>query len=122
MYIENDNQLNSFHQEFVIMKKLESPYTVHLLDMLTDLENNYFFLVMNLEENGNIEEFIENNPNMSDSQIIGMFIQILQGLIYLKENKIIHGDLKPQNILLSSSNSPKLADFGLSKQLLGSRI
>jgi len=104
------------------MKKLESPYTVHLLDMLTDLENNYFFLVMNLEENGNIEEFIANNPNMNDSQIIGMFIQILQGLIYLKENKIIHGDLKPQNILLSSSNSPKLADFGLSKQLLGSRI
>jgi serine/threonine protein kinase len=104
------------------MKKLESPYTVHLLDMLTDLENNYFFLVMNLEENGNIEEFIANNPNMNDSQIIGMFIQILQGLIYLKENKIIHGDLKPQNILLSSSNSPKLADFGLSTQLLGSRI
>ena len=77
---------------------------------------------MNLEENGNIEEFIANNPNMNDSQIIGMFIQILQGLIYLKENRIIHGDLKPQNILLSSSNSPKLADFGLSTQLVGSRI
>ena len=77
------------------MKKLESPYTVHLLDMLTDLENNYFFLVMNFEENGNIEDFISNNPNMDDSQIITMFIEILQGLIYLKENKIIHGDLKP---------------------------
>ena len=96
------------------MKKLESPYTVHLLDMLTDLENNYFFLVMNLEENGNLDDFLANNPNMNDSQIIGMFIQILQGLIYLKENRIIHGDLKPQNILLSSSNSPKLADFGIS--------
>ena len=96
------------------MKKLESPYTVHLLDMLTDLENNYFFLVMDLEENGNLEAFISDNPNISDSQIITVFIEVLRGLIYLKENKIIHGDLKPQNILLSSSNSPKLADFGLS--------
>ena len=77
------------------MRKLESPYTVHLLDMLTDLDNNYFFLVMELEENGNLETFITENPNISDSQIITMFIEILQGLIYLKENKIIHSDLKP---------------------------
>jgi len=77
------------------MKKLESPYTVHLLDMLTDLENNYFFLVMNFEENGNLEAFISDNPNINDSQIITMFIEVLRGLIYLKANKIIHGDLKP---------------------------
>jgi len=77
------------------MKKLESPYTVHLLDMLTDLKNNYLFLVMNFEENGNLEAFISHNPNISDSQIITIFIEVLRGLIYLKANKIIHGDLKP---------------------------
>jgi len=90
--------------------------------MLTDLENNYFFLVTDLEENGNLEAFISDNPNISESQIITLFIEVLRGLIYLKENKIIHGDLKPENILLSTSNSPKLADFGLSVQLLGSRV
>jgi len=37
------------------MKQLESPLTVHLIDMLTDLENNSFFLVMNYEENENLE-------------------------------------------------------------------
>jgi len=82
--------------------------------MLTDLDNNYYFLVMNLEENGNLETFISNNPNIEVAQIITMFIEVLQGLIILKENKIIHGDLKPENILLSSSNSLKLADFGVS--------
>jgi len=50
---------------------------------------------MDLEENGNLEAFISDNPNISDSQIITVFIEVLRGLIYLKENKIIHGDLKP---------------------------
>jgi len=50
---------------------------------------------MDLEENGNLETFISDNPNISDSQIITMFIKVLRGLIYLKVNKIIHGDLKP---------------------------
>jgi len=77
------------------MKKLESPHTVHLLDMLTDEKNNYFFMVMDFEENGNLEMFISNNPNLSESQIITMFIEILRGLILLKENNIIHGNLKP---------------------------
>jgi len=89
--------------------------------MLADPENNYYFLVMDFEENGNLESFISDHPNISDSQIITMFIEILRGLICLKEKKIIHGDLKPENILLSSTNSPKLADFGLSMEFLGSR-
>jgi len=77
------------------MKKLESPYTVHLLDMLNDEDNKHFFLVMGLEENGNLESFLSDSPNINKSQIITMFIEVLKGLIYLKENKIIHGDLKP---------------------------
>ena len=50
---------------------------------------------MDLEENGNLETFISDNPNINESQIITMFIEILSGLTYLKVNKIIHGDLKP---------------------------
>ena len=50
---------------------------------------------MKFEPNGNLEDFIKKTPNLSDSQIIKMFIDILKALIYLKGKKIIHGDLKP---------------------------
>ena len=63
--------------------------------MLTDLDNNYFFLVMDLEEKGNLETFISDNPNISDSEIITLFIEVLHGLVFLKANKIIHSNLKP---------------------------
>ena len=50
---------------------------------------------MDLQEKGNLEDFISDNPNISDSQIITMFIDVVRGLLFLKENKIIHSDLKP---------------------------
>ena len=77
------------------MNKLESEYTAHLLEMLQQEEKKYFFFVMKFEPNGNLEEFIKKTPNLSDSQIIMMFIDILKSFIYLKGKKIIHGDLKP---------------------------
>ena len=50
---------------------------------------------MKFEPNGNLEDFIKKNPNLSDAEIIKIFIDILKALIYLKKKKIIHGDLKP---------------------------
>jgi len=50
---------------------------------------------MNFEENGNLEEFILDNPDISDSQIITMFIEVLRGLQLFKKNNIVHGNLKP---------------------------
>lgn len=50
---------------------------------------------MEFEPNGNLDTFIENNPNLQDFQVIKMFVDILKALIYLKDNKIIHGDIKP---------------------------
>lgn len=41
-----------------------------------------------------------------------MFIKILKGILGLKESGIVHGDLRPENILISSE-TPHITDFGL---------
>lgn len=49
-------------------------------------------------------------------------MQVVQGLSYLHLQNIVHGDLKPQNLLLDDAHNVKIADFGISKMLAGRSV
>lgn len=51
------------------------------------------------------------------SQVVNLIIQLAMGLKHLKNNRIIHRDIKPNNILISEKGLLKIADFGISKQI-----
>jgi serine/threonine protein kinase len=81
-------------------------------------------LVTKFQPNGNLEMLMNSthnpwNPTLKDK--LEMAAKVAQGLWHLHNNShgtIIHGDLKPQNILLTDANSPKLSDFGLAKRVI----
>lgn len=58
---------------------------------------------------------------MSEEDARFYFIEILYGLMYLHQNKIIYRDLKPENLLISHDGHIKIADFGLSKSNMAER-
>lgn len=64
---------------------------------------------------GDIHDFRNNNPNMTQEEIIKLFLQFLNGLKDLKIAKTIHGDIKPENILMTRDKILKICDLGLSK-------
>lgn len=58
---------------------------------------------------------------MSEINAKFYFIEILFGLLYLHQNKIVYRDLKPENLLINHDGHIKIADFGLSKSNIGER-
>ena len=56
---------------------------------------------------------------LADADTWHVLRQVAQGLQYLHHNNIVHGDIKPQNLLADEDHKVKIADFGISKMLMG---
>eukprot|EP00347_Sterkiella_histriomuscorum_P001348 403372377 len=78
----------------------------------------YSYLVMEYAERGNFFDYICQAP-LSENATCFYFRQLLESMIYLRNNKICHRDLKPENMLVDSNYDMKLADFGFATYLQG---
>jgi NIMA (never in mitosis gene a)-related kinase len=78
-------------------------------------------MIMDYCEFGDLSVYIKTRKETRDffeeAIIINLFVQMLFGLNYLHERKILHRDIKTQNIFIDSEGTIKLADFGISKIL-----
>ncbi|NXU34025.1 PAK1 kinase, partial [Drymodes brunneopygia] len=81
------------------------------------LVDEELWLVMEYMDGGTLSEVI-NKRHMSEEEIAAVSRECLQGLHFLHSNRVIHRDVKSCNILFRTDGSVKLADFGLSAQLI----
>ena len=119
--IKNGEEVD-MKSEINILKKLSHPNIVRIFEFYET--DNYFYIITEFCKCGELSKYIKNNE-LTETQLCVIFYQVFSGLIYLHENHIIHGDLKPQNILISSiennsiSNEDyswiKIIDFGTAK-------
>jgi eukaryotic translation initiation factor 2-alpha kinase 4 len=69
-------------------------------------------------EGETLQHFLESHPERQEEQTKWkIFRQILEALAYLHSQRIIHRDIKPQNIFLDKQKDCKLGDFGLAVKL-----
>ncbi|KIO20541.1 hypothetical protein M407DRAFT_81433, partial [Tulasnella calospora MUT 4182] len=76
--------------------------------------NDEVYLVSPFAENGSLPGFLRRQPNVDRGRIV---IEIAEGLAYLHQCGLIHGDLKGNNILISGAEHVLLCDFGLAKHV-----
>jgi hypothetical protein len=117
----NEKWLNRFEQESKTLKALVHPNLVRLQD--SGKEGDLHWLAMDWVKGqslaAKLSELKESGEKLSLEEIKLILQQTLQALAYLKDQGVIHRDLKPGNLLMGLDRSVKLADFGLAKQMTG---
>ncbi|HYK50067.1 MAG TPA: serine/threonine-protein kinase, partial [Terriglobales bacterium] len=104
-----------FRHERQILASLDHPNIARLLDGGT-AENGVPYLVMELVEGTRIDDYCkQREPSMAER--LQLFLQVFAAVQFAHQRLIIHRDIKPGNILVTSDGVPKLLDFGIAKIL-----
>ncbi|EOA25398.1 hypothetical protein CARUB_v10018730mg [Capsella rubella] len=75
-------------------------------------------IVYEFLENGSLDQFISKSGDLDVSTLYGIALGVARGIEYLHygcKTRIVHFDIKPQNVLLDDNLRPKVSDFGLAK-------
>ena len=105
------NQL-LLEREFEIMHRLDSIYVVQTISMVDDPQLGRSIL-MEYVHGRPLDKFVAGNPTSTERRRVAD--ELMEALIFLHDRQIVHGDLKPSNILITDSgNHVRLIDFGFS--------
>ncbi|XP_001115708.3 serine/threonine-protein kinase Nek11 isoform X3 [Macaca mulatta] len=117
----NPNETVQANLEAQLLSKLDHPAIVKFHASFVEQDN--FCIITEYCEGRDldykIQEYKEAGKIFPDNQIIEWFIQLLLGVDYMHERRILHRDLKSKNIFLKN-NLLKIGDFGVSRLLMGS--
>jgi len=108
-------------QEVSVLKRLSHPNVVRMVEVIDDpMEDNLFF-IMEYVDGGAIVELEPDGTcqAMGEGRTHDLLCQALRGLEYLHANKVVHRDLKPDNILLDRLGVVKIVDFGVASTFDG---
>ncbi|KAF9421635.1 hypothetical protein BGZ94_008796, partial [Podila epigama] len=115
----NDRVLGMIPMEVSIMhtlRRIPHPNIVLMMDFFEDDE--YYYVEMALHGSGmDLFDYIELTPYMTEDEIRSIFRQICEAVRHLHSNKIVHRDIKDENVILDQAGKIQLIDFGSSAYL-----
>ena len=112
--LKNERKVRKVRNEINILSKLRHPFINQILD--TFETEKHVFIVMEYIC-ADLLSFIRKREKLSESISKIIFKQIIEGLKYINKNKIVHRDIKLDNILIDLNNTVKICDFGVSKRI-----
>ncbi|MCP4539088.1 MAG: serine/threonine protein kinase [Chloroflexi bacterium] len=110
---EMPDHVARFQREFQILTELRHPNLVSVYDYGVTSEGGLYFTMEWIEGT-----YLEPRGSLREpATIFSVIVQICRALTYLHTRGVIHGDLKPANVLLTPNNQVKILDFGVSLEI-----
>ena len=98
-------------QEARVTASVNHPHVVKVFSFGSD--HGQFYLVMELVDQGSLDDFIEERKQLPEAEVLQTAIQVAKGLQAAHAKGLIHRDVKPANILFADPSTAKIVDFGL---------
>ncbi|XP_020215315.1 serine/threonine-protein kinase GRIK1 [Cajanus cajan] len=102
-------------REVLIMKMLQHPNIVNLIEVIDDPESDNFYMVLEYVEGKWVCEGSGPTCGLGEETARRYLRDIVCGLMYLHAHNIVHGDIKPDNLLITRHGTVKIGDFSVSQ-------
>ena len=112
-FVKDEQFVENFHKESQAAAGLSHPNIVNVYDV--GKEGNIHFIVMELIDGKPLSQVIDEKGRLDYKEAISIARQVASALSLAHKNQIIHRDVKPHNILITSTGTAKLADFGIAR-------
>ncbi len=112
-YASDKSFVARFKREAQILAKLSNPNIVKIYDW--GKYNGSYYICMEYIEGSSLKEIIDRKGIISPRAAARYAVQICEALEAAHSNNLIHRDIKPQNILITTDNTVKVTDFGIAK-------
>ncbi|WP_213975606.1 Stk1 family PASTA domain-containing Ser/Thr kinase [Tepidanaerobacter acetatoxydans] len=119
-FAEDEDFVRRFRREAQAAASLSHPNIVGIYDV--GEEDGLYYIVMEYVEGITLKQFIKQNAPIPPAEVVEMGIQICDALECAHKNKIIHRDIKSQNIMITSDGRIKVTDFGIARAADGATI
>ena len=116
-YDSNDvkREINSFLKEIELMKSLDYEFIVKIYDYY--ISDNIIAIAMELCSEGSLAERIMMKGCLNQRQVVMIIYELISAIRVLHSQKIIHRDIKLENILLDKHGHIRISDFGISRRI-----
>uniref|UniRef100_A0A663MZL2 non-specific serine/threonine protein kinase n=1 Tax=Athene cunicularia TaxID=194338 RepID=A0A663MZL2_ATHCN len=111
---QSEKELKNLRREIEIMRGL---HHLNIIQMLDSFETEKEVVVVTDYAEGELFQILEDDGSLPESQVQTIAAQLVSALYYLHSRRILHRDMKPQNILLGKDGVVKLCDFGFARAM-----
>lgn len=116
---KSDKDIKNLRQEIGILRGLDHENIILMFDAF---ETEREFCVVTEYAQGELFDILQDDKRMPEKTVQQIAKQLIKALNYLHSNRIIHRDMKPQNVLIGSNGRIKLCDFGFARAMSNNTI